>query len=313
MKDPIPFGKYLLLERIDVGGMAEVLAARDGRGGLVAVKRLLPTLADDRELVTMFLDEARIGVQLDHPSIVRVHDLGKIDGSYYMAMEYVGGTDLHALLSRLRQRGRRLPVPLAVFVAVRICSALDHAHRRRGADGRDLQVVHRDVSPRNVLLSLEGEVKLIDFGIAKAATRQRPGEERVLRGKLGYMSPEQARCLPADRRSDVFAVGTLLHEMVTGERLFTGRSELAVLEKVRHAEVPLPSAVNPEVPRRLDRAVLRALAREVEDRTPWAADLAREIAPDSDPAGPRNLAALLAELFPDERRRVGELAARAAP
>ncbi len=312
MKDPIPFGKYLLLERIDVGGMAEVLAARDAMGRLVAVKRLLPTLADDPELVTMFLDEARIGVQLDHPSIVRVHDLGRVDGSYYMAMEYVGGTDLHALLSRLRQRERRLQVPLAVFIAVRICAALDHAHRRRGADGRVLQVVHRDVSPRNMLLSFEGEVKLIDFGIAKAATRRRPGEERVLRGKIGYMSPERARCLPADRRADVFAAGTLLHEMLTGERLFTGRSELAVLEKVRQAQVPPPSTLNPQVSRRLDRAVLRALAREVEDRTPWAADLARDIGPEADPAGPPRLAALLAELFPEERRKVGELARRAA-
>jgi serine/threonine-protein kinase len=311
MKDPIPFGKYVLLERIDVGGMAEVFAARDAAGRFVAVKRLLPTLADDLDLVTMFLDEARIGVQLDHPSIAQVYDLGKIAGSYYMAMEYVGGADLHALLDRLRRRGRRLPVSLAAYAAARICSALEHAHRRRGADGQGLHVVHRDVSPRNVLLSFEGEVKLIDFGIAQASTRRRPAEEGILRGKLGYMSPEQARGLPVDCRSDVFAAGTLLHEMLTGERLFTGRSELAILEKVRNAEVQPPSRSNPEVSHRLDQAVLRALARDVEDRTPRAGDVAREIAPEADPAGPLRVAQLLGELFPEERRKVEELARRA--
>jgi serine/threonine-protein kinase len=309
MKDPIPFGKYLLAERIDVGGMAEVFLARGQDGRPVAVKRLLPGYADDREIVTMFLDEARIAVQLDHPSIVQVRDLGRVGESYYIAMEYVAGTDLFELQARLRERGRRLPIPLAAHVAVRICAALDHAHRRRDAAGRSLGVVHRDVSPQNVLLSFEGEVKLIDFGIARAAHRARPGEERVLRGKLGYMSPEMARGLPVDRRSDVFAAGTVLHEMLTGERLFTGGPELAVLERVRNAEVPPPSLRNPAVPARLEKAVMRALAREVEDRTPWASDLARDLAADADPGGQQALAELLAELFPEERRREG--AARA--
>ncbi len=311
MKEPIPFGSHLLLERVDVGGMAEVFAARDGRGRLVAVKRLLPTLCDDRELVTMFLDEARIGAQLDHRAIAKVHELGRVGESYYMALEYVAGADLGALFERLRARGGRLPVPLAAHVATRICAALDHAHRRRGADGRPLGVVHRDVSPGNVLLSFEGEVKLIDFGIAQRAARRRPGEERILRGKLGYMSPEQARGLPVDRRSDVFAAGVLLHEMLTGRRLFTGDSELAVLEKVRSAAVEPPSRSNPAVPTRLDHAVLRALAREPGDRTPWASELARDLAPEADPAGPRSLAALLAELFAEEREREARRAAAA--
>jgi len=311
MKDPIPFGKYLLAERIDVGGMAEVFVARGPDGRPVAVKRLLPGYADDREIVTMFLDEARIAVQLDHASIVRVHDLGRVNESYYIAMEYVPGTDLFELQARLRERGRRLPVPLSAHVAVRICAALDHAHRQRDAQGRSLGVVHRDVSPQNVLLSFEGEVKLIDFGIARAAHRVRPGEDRVLRGKLGYMSPEMSRGLPVDRRSDVFAAATVLHEMLTGERLFTGGPELAVLEKVRNAEVPPPSQRNPAVSPRLERAVMRALAREVEDRTPWASDLARDLAADADPGGQQALAELLAEFFPEERRREAERVARA--
>jgi eukaryotic-like serine/threonine-protein kinase len=311
MKDPIPFGKYLLAERIDVGGMAEVFVARGPGGERVAVKRLLPGYADDRDVVTMFLDEARIAVQLDHASIVQVHELGRVGEGYYIAMEYVPGTDLFELQARLRERGRRLPVPLAAHVGVRICAALDHAHRRRDTRGLPLGIVHRDVSPQNVLLSFEGEVKLIDFGIARAAHRVRPGEERVLRGKLGYMSPEMARGLPLDRRSDVFAAGTVLHEMLTGERLFGGGPDLAVLDKVRNAEVPPPSRLNPAVPPRLEKAVLRALAREVEERTPWASDLARDLAADADPGGQGTLAALIAELFPYERRREAERLARA--
>ncbi len=306
MKDPIPFGKYLLADRIDVGGMAEVFVASGPDGRPVAVKRLLPGYADNREIVTMFLDEARIAVQLDHASIVQVHDLGRVGESYYIAMEYVPGTDLFELQVRLREGGRLIPVPLAAYVASRICAALEHAHRRRDAEGRALGIVHRDVSPQNVLLSFEGEVKLIDFGIARAAHRVRPGEERVLRGKLGYMSPEMARGLPVDRRSDVFAAGTVLHEMLTGERLFAGGPELAVLEKVRNADVPPPSRRNPAVSPRLEKAVLRALAREVEDRTPWASDLASDLAAEADPAGQRTLAALLGELFPEERRRESE-------
>jgi eukaryotic-like serine/threonine-protein kinase len=311
MKDPIHFGKYLLAERIDVGGMAEVFLALGPGERPVAVKRLLPGYADDREIVTMFLDEARIAVQLDHPSIVRVHELGRVGESYYIAMEYVPGTDLYELLARLGARGQRLPVPLAAHVAMRICAALDHAHRQRDAEGRPLGVVHRDVSPQNVLLSFDGEVKLIDFGIARAAHRARPGEERVLRGKLGYMSPEMARGLPVDRRSDVFAAATVLHEMLTGERLFAGGPELAVLQRVRNAEVPPPSRWNPALPAALEQAVMRALAREVEDRTPWASELARDLEVVAHPAGRLALAGLVAELFPDERRRAAERLERA--
>src|SRR5919197_1890365 len=155
MREPVPFGRYLLLDRVDVGGMAEVFLARvrhgEGAGGLVALKRLLPTLAEDAELVAMFLDEARIAVQLDHPCIARVEDLGREGASYYIAMEYVAGKDLKALLDLLRARGERLPVPLAALVALRVLEGLDHAHRLRSPSGVSLGVVHRDVSPRNVL------------------------------------------------------------------------------------------------------------------------------------------------------------------
>src|SRR5919199_2395251 len=209
MHEPVPFGRYLLLDRVDVGGMAEVFLARvtsgEGAGSLVALKRLLPTLADDLELVAMFLDEARIAVQLDHPSIARVEDLGREGGSYYIAMEYVPGKDLAALLALLSRRGEHMPVPLAAHVALRVLEGLDHAHRRRGADGAELGIVHRDVSPRNVLLSFSGDVKLIDFGLARAAGLGARDADGMLRGRAAYMSPEAARGRSVDRRADIFS------------------------------------------------------------------------------------------------------------
>ena len=304
MREPIPFGKYLLLERIAVGGMAEIwLAARaqDPRQRLV-VKRLLPTLADDRAFVTMFLDEARIGAQLDHPGIVPVHDLGREPAGYYLAMEYVAGADLRALLARLRQQRGFLPVDLACWVGVRVAEALDHAHRGHGHDGAPLRVVHRDLSPGNVLLGFDGGVRVIDFGVASAAFRAHR-EGTALRGKFGYLSPEQVRGLAVDRRADIFSLGVVLHEALAGERLFRGPSDLAVLERVRSAVVGPPSARNPAVPPALDQVVLRALAREPDDRYPWAAALADALRPFSAGAGPGVLAGLLAEHFGPEAER----------
>ncbi len=303
MKEPIPFGRYLLLDRIDVGGMAEVFRARGPGGETCAVKRLLPGLGDDRELVSMFVDEARLAVQLEHPGVVEVHDLGRVGDSYYIAMDYVAGVDLGALLGQLRGSGQRLPVELAAFVAREAALALDHVHRRRDRAGRLLGIVHRDVSPQNVLLSFAGEVKLIDFGIARWAARERPADERVLRGKVSYMSPEQAEGRPVDPRSDVFALGVVLHEMLAGVRLFRGDSELAVLQQIRDAAVPPPSLVNPEVPAALDRAALRALERDPAQRFDSAADLAEAIAPMAQPGGPAVLADFLAAAMPEERER----------
>lgn len=316
MTTPIPFGRFLLVERVAIGGMAEVFAAvecGDRTARLFAVKRILPTLAEDRELVRMFLDEARVVVQLDHPGIVPVHELGKLAGGYYIAMDYVAGRDLRALADRLRGRDERLPLELAAHVAARAADALDHAHRGRAADGGELRVVHRDVSPANVLVGFDGAIRMIDFGIAQAAHLRGPSS--VLRGKFGYMSPEMVRGIPVDRRSDVFALGIVLHELLTGERLFTGTTELAVMEKVRAAEVAAPSAANPAVPPELDRIVLRALSREPEDRTPWASELRDALLPFASRAGPCGgqaaLARLMAKTFPEELRAEDERRARA--
>jgi len=315
MDEPIPFGRYLLGDRIAVGGMAEVFTAvpRDGPARLLAVKRILPTLAEDRQLVGMFLDEARIAAQLRHPGIAAIHDLGRHGDAYFIAMDYVAGATLRALLDRLRAAGERLPVGISVEVAHRVADALDYAHRERDARGRPLRLVHRDVSPANVLLGFDGAVHLIDFGIAQAAISTR-APDAVLRGKFGYMSPEQVRGLPVDRRADVFSLGVVLHEMLAGERLFSGPSELAVLEKVRSAEVGPPSERNPAVPSGLDAVVLRALAREAEDRFPWAGELRDALAAwlprEPAPGRPSPLARLLASHFGEEIRREGARAER---
>jgi len=303
MKEPIPFGRYVLRERIDVGGMAEVFLARGPGGETCAVKRLLPGLGEDGELLSMFLDEARLAAQFEHPGLVEVRDLGRVGDSYYIAMEYVAGVDLGALLARLRGTGQRAPVALSAFVARQVALALDHVHGRRDRAGRLLGVVHRDVSPRNVLLSFAGDVKLIDFGIARSAARDRPGEERVLRGKVSYMSPEQAEGRPADRRSDVFALGAVLHEMLCGTRLFQGDSELAVLERIRSAAASPPSLGNPDVPPALDRTVLRALARDPGERFDSAGEFGEALAPDAEPVGAAAAAAFLALAMPEERER----------
>ncbi len=304
MRKPVAFGPWLLLERVAVGGMAEVfLALRAGEAPrrLYALKRMLTHLAEDAELVTMFLDEARVWAQLAHPSILPVRELGREDGVYYIAYDYLAGKDLRALQQRLRQAGARLPVPVAAHVALRAADALDHAHRRRGARGEALRVVHNDVSPGNVLLGFDGSVRLIDFGIAQAALRDRPGPG-VLRGKFSYLSPELVQGRPVDRRSDVFSLGVVLHEMLTGEKLFSTRSDLATLAEVYRADVEPPSRRRREVPAGLDAVVLRALAREPEQRFRWASDLREALRPFAGDEGGPALARLLTSAFPADLR-----------
>ncbi|QRK05373.1 protein kinase [Archangium violaceum] len=281
MKKPTLFGKYLLLERINVGGMAEVFTAKafgvEGFERILAIKKILPTMAEDDEFITMFIDEARISVQLNHANIVHIHELGKHEDTYFIAMEYVSGRDLRTLLERYRRRKEIMPTAQAVFVASKICEGLDYAHRKKDARGQDLNIIHRDISPQNILISYEGEVKLIDFGIAKAANRSQKTQAGILKGKFGYMSPEQVRGLPIDRRSDIFAVGVILYEMLTGERLFVGESDFSTLEKVRNADVPTPRQFNPNVPVGLEKVMLKALARDAEERYQWASDLQEDL------------------------------------
>ncbi|MDX2092405.1 MAG: protein kinase [Kofleriaceae bacterium] len=281
MKKPTPFGKYFLLERINVGGMAEVFRAKafgvEGFERLVAVKRILPNIAEDKEFIRMFIEEAKLSVQLNHANIAQIFDLGVVDGSYYIALEHVHGRDLRGIFDRCRQGGEAMPVAQACFVVMKVCEGLDYAHNKRDQSGRELSLVHRDVSPQNVLVSFEGEVKLIDFGIAKAAGKGSKTQAGILKGKFGYMSPEQVRGLPSDRRSDVFSCGIVLYELLTGERLFVGESDFSTLEKVRNVEILPPSTYNRKIPDELERIVLKALAKDTEDRYQNAIDLHDEL------------------------------------
>jgi serine/threonine protein kinase len=281
VKKPIPFGKYYLLERINVGGMAEVFKAKaygvEGFERLVAVKRILPNIAEDKEFITMFIDEAKIAVQLNHANIAQIFDLGRVEDSYFIALEFVHGKDLRAIFDTFRQLAETMPIAQACFIIMKVCEGLDYAHNKRDPASRELNLVHRDISPQNILLSYEGEIKIIDFGIAKAAGKASKTQAGILKGKFGYMSPEQVRGMPLDRRSDIFSVGIVLYELLTGERLFVGESDFSTLEKVRNVEILPPSTYNRRIPEELERIVLKALARDVEDRYQNAIDLHDEL------------------------------------
>src|SRR6187401_1000533 len=281
LKKPIPFGKYYLLERINVGGMAEVFKAKtfgvEGFERLLAVKRILPNIAEDEEFITMFIDEAKIAVQLQHANIAQIFDLGKVDDSFFIALEYLHGRDLRSIFDRMRNKGEALPIAMACYVTMQVCEGLDYAHNKRDAQGRELNLVHRDVSPQNVLCGYEGEIKLVDFGIAKAAGKASKTQAGILKGKFGYMSPGQVRGLPVDRRSDIFSLGIVLYELLTGERLFVGESDFSTLEKVRNVEILPPSTYNRKIPDELERIVLKALSKDVEDRYQNSIDLHDEL------------------------------------
>jgi serine/threonine protein kinase len=281
LKKPIQFGKYWLLDRVNVGGMAEVWKAKafgvEGFERLLAVKRILPNIAEDEEFITMFIDEAKIAVQLNHANIAQIFDLGKVEDSYFIALEFVHGKDLRGIFDRCKQAPvdglSSMPIAQAAFVVMKACEGLDYAHNKKDSNGRDIQLVHRDVSPQNILISYEGEVKLIDFGIAKAAGKASKTQQGILKGKFGYMSPEQVRGLPLDRRSDIFSLGIVLYELLTGERLFIGESDFSTLEKVRNVEILPPSTYNRRISDELERIVLKALAKDVDDRYQNAIDL----------------------------------------
>jgi len=317
------YGPYRLLQKIAVGGMAEVFKAKrtgvEGFEKVVAVKRILPHLSDNKEFVEMFIDEAKMVAGLTHPNIVQISDLGKIEKSYYIAMEYVHGRDLRTILRRAKERGLRLPLDLTVLIVSRVCSALEFAHRKKDERGRPMLIVHRDISPQNILISFEGEVKLTDFGIAKAATKARITDAGALRGKLLYMSPEQAWGKPMDRRSDLFSLGIVFYEMITDQKPFLGSSEMSILEMVRECRVAPPSDVNPRIPERLEKVVMTALDREPDHRYQDASQMYRDldrVLHERQPPTAVELTRFLELLFDEEERsdaRPEEHPADAAP
>lgn len=258
---PKAYGRYILEERIAMGGMAEIFRARTATEGFekrVCIKRVLPHFLEDEEFVTMFRDEARTAAKLQHANVVQVFDFGEEDSALYLAMELVDGNDLRRIMDASRKKRIAIHIGEAVQIAIDMCRGLHHAH--------GLGVVHRDVSPHNVLVSKVGEVKVTDFGIARAAERATHTSTGIVKGKVAYMSPEQAQGHPFDHRLDQFATGIVLWEMLTGTRLFTGESDVFILKKVLACEIPAPSSIRKDVPPALDEIVLTALSRYADDR-----------------------------------------------
>ena len=270
---PIEFGEYRLLRKLAQGGMAEIFLAQNRAGEFCAVKRILPHLAYEEGFIRMFIDEARIVSQLDHPNIAGVLDDGRHDGFYYIAMEFVQGHSLLAFTERAKATKMPLPLGLLSYVVAELLSGLGFAHTARDAKGRPLQIIHRDVTPQNVLISYDGEVKLIDFGVAKARARLTQTEAGFTKGKLSYMSPEQARGEVLDGRSDLFSVGIILHEITTNTRLFNKEGPGGILGAIVNEPIPPPSRRRKEYPKALESIVMRALEKDVGSRWQTAEDM----------------------------------------
>jgi serine/threonine protein kinase len=259
-------GSYEILGRLARGGMAEVFLARvvgpRGFEKLVVIKKILPRYARTPSFVRLFIEEAKIAASLDHPNVAQVHDLGSVDGNYFFVMEYVHGQNVRTLLHRTALAEKQFPIDHAVMIGRCVAAALHHAHERCGPNGRLLGIVHRDVSPSNIQISYDGAIKLVDFGVAKVASKSVQTRTGVLKGKISYLSPEQAKGEPIDRRSDVFALGIVLWEMVTTQRLFRGENDLATLQSIIHARPPPPSKSRPECSLDFERVILKALAAD---------------------------------------------------
>jgi len=302
------FGRYELLRKLAAGGMGQVYLARQkgpvGFQKLLVVKRLLPHLSEDDEFIQMFLDEARIAALLNHPNIAQIYDLGEVDGTYYIAMEYVHGEAISDVLKRALQRRGAMPIAFKCRVIADAAAGLDAAHHARSPSGRKLALIHRDVSPQNVLVGFNGSVKIIDFGVAKAANKFSQTNVGQIKGKHAYMSPEQARGEPLDNRSDVFGLGTVFYEILTNTRLFKRESEMATLKAVVGARVTPPSEVAPGIPKALDAVVLKALARNREERFATAGDMQLAIEDflfkQQLPGTTAHLAAFMKELYAEE-------------
>ena len=270
MKLPHQFQRYLLLELIASGGMAQVYRAKsEGLGGFektVAVKIIQPHYSTDREFINMLIDEAKITAQLSHPNIVQVIDLFEHENLYAIVMEYIEGRDLRRIITKGQEVGKPILLPDAVFIAWGAANALDYAHGKADDEGHPLGIVHRDISPQNILVSFKGEIKLVDFGIAKAARRFSETQAGALKGKFAYMSPEQAEGSETDHRSDIFSLGVVLYEMATGTRLFKGDSDMSTLRKVLDTQVPPPARVHPGFPFELEQVIISCLNRDPRER-----------------------------------------------
>lgn len=278
---PERFGSYFVYEQLGKGGMATVhraeLPQRDGSRKQVALKRLLPTL--QREIVALFLDEARLLRFLHHPNIAATYDSGKVFGTYFIAMEYVRGPTLKELVSHCATTVGGVPEPITLYLAAQLCDALDHAHNCKDDKGVPLGIIHRDVTPSNLILSDDGFIKLIDFGLAKAQVSREETAQNMIKGKFGYIAPEYLGG-HLDLRADLWAVGIIMYELLTSRRLFDGADNFETMKRVRSLPIPRPSRANPRVSAELDRIVMTALERDPEKRWQSAAamrDAIREV------------------------------------
>jgi eukaryotic-like serine/threonine-protein kinase len=273
--------RYHVIERIAAGGMAEVYrgesAGIEGFRKKVAIKRVLPKLSTNHEFINMFLDEARLGAYLSHSKCVQVFDIGQGAGNHFIVMEYVDGADLKGVLEHLDARKQLMRVEVACRISMDICEGLAYAHQACDHAGRPLEIVHRDISPHNVLITRHGEVKLVDFGLAKASSHLTEDDEDIVKGKFGYLAPEVTHGQKTDRRVDIFAAGILLWEMLTGRRLFQGASDIETFKLVRAAQIGDPRQHRPDVPEEVVRVLAKALARDPAQRYPTADEFARDL------------------------------------
>ncbi|MCC6559392.1 MAG: serine/threonine protein kinase [Polyangiaceae bacterium] len=273
--------RYRVLKRLASGGMAEVFVAEsagiEGFKKRVAIKRVLPHLGKKDQFIDMFLDEARLSAQLSHSNVVSVFDIGVGDGAYFIVMEHVDGADLRAVVEHCKKTGRPVPVEVGVFIATKICQGLAYAHELVSVDGTPLEIVHRDITPANILITKYGEVKIVDFGLAKATSQLAKSDPGIIKGKFGYLAPETVLEQGVDHRVDIFAVGILLWELLAGRRLFHGDSDYATVKMVRDAVIPPLSGLNESVPKYLEPIIGRALAKDPSVRYGSARELGRDL------------------------------------
>jgi serine/threonine-protein kinase len=273
--------RYRVVEKLESGGMAEVFRAEsEGLQGFrkqVAIKRVLPHLSSKKKFISMFLDEARLSAQLSHSNCVQVFDIGVGDSAFFIVMEFVDGANLKAIVEHLKKSGRDFPVEAAVYISLELCKGLAYAHELTDNSGMALNIVHRDMSPPNVLITKNGEVKIVDFGLAKANSQLEKSEPGIIKGKFSYLSPEAAMGQEVDARTDIFAVGIILWELLAAQRLFLGDTDFQTVKKVQAATVPSISSINRKVPQELERIIAKALARDPAQRYGTARSLGVEL------------------------------------
>ena len=276
------FGKYILLEKLATGGMAEVYLAKstgaNGVNKILAIKRILPQFSDNREFIEMFKEEAKIAVNLNHSNVVSIFDFGIEKKQFFLVMEHVEGKNLRQIINELKRVSVSFTIEQVVYMIKEVAAGLDHAHRCiDGSTGRPLNITHRDMSPQNIMLSFDGEVKIIDFGIAKAETQLEVTKAGTLKGKFGYMSPEQAEGQPVDLRTDIFSLGIVAWELLASDRLFTASSEAAILRKIRDCQIPSIRKINPSIPPELERIINKALQKDKNLRYQTSAAMHRDL------------------------------------